>query len=261
MDFPNIFVPIIMIPTRYFIVAGIFYLIFYKIFRNKFIYLRIQNRFPKPKTILTEIIFSIQTMIIFALVVILIRYLVINKYSMIYREISDFGLIYFVFSIIILILLHDFYFYFSHKLIHHKKLFFIHKRHHLSTNPTPWSAFSFGPIEAIIQIIWLPIIILIIPLHPLSLLVWALWMMIMNVIGHLGFEIFSKNFLNSFIGKILLSSTHHNIHHSRSKSNFGLYFTFWDRIMKTEDEDYKKTYEHIKNKINTKVKFKPQYEN
>ena len=85
------------------------------------------------------------------------------------------------------------------------------------------------------------------PLHQFTLLIWALWMMIMNVIGHLGFEIFPKNFLNSFIGKILLSSTHHNIHHSRSKSNFGLYFTFWDKIMGTEDKNYRSTFEKIKN--------------
>ena len=71
-------------------------------------------------------------------------------------------------------------------------------------------------------------------------------MMFMNVIGHLGFEIFPKNFLNSSIGKILLSSTHHNIHHHSNKYIFGLYFTLWDRIMGTEDENYKIKYKEIK---------------
>ena len=72
----------------------------------------------------------------------------------------------------------------------------------------------------------------------------------MNVIGHLGFEIFPKNFLNSLIGRILLSSTHHNIHHHDNKNNFGLYFTFWDKILNTEDEQYHITYEKIKNQFN-----------
>ena len=245
MNFP-LYLPLIMIPTRYFIIAGIFYFIFYILFKNNFIHLKIQKIFPKSKTIISEIFFSLQTMIIFAVFSILIRHLIINDYSMVYMSISDYGVIYFLFSTLVLILIHDFYFYFSHKLIHYKKLFFIHQRHHLSINPTPWSAFSFGPIEAVIQIIWLPIIILILPLHPFSLLIWVLWMMTMNVIGHLGFEIYSKNFLNGFIGKILNASTHHNLHHSRSKSNFGLYFTFWDKIMGTEDENYKLTYEEIK---------------
>ena len=143
-----------------------------------------------------------------------------------------------------------FIFYITHRLIHHKKLFFIHKVHHQSTNPTPWAAFSFGPFEAIIQIIWLPFIILIIPFHPIALITWSFWMMIMNVIGHLGFEIFPITFLKKFYGKVLLSSTHHNLHHSKSKSNFGLYFTFWDKLMNTEDPDYIETFDKIKNKSN-----------
>ena len=246
MNFP-IYLPLIVIPARYFIIAGVFYLIFYILFKNNFIQLKIQNNFPNSKMLITEIFFSMQTMVIFGVFSILIRYLIVNDYSIVYRSISDFGMLYFIFSTVVLILIHDCYFYFSHKLIHHKKLFFIHKRHHLSTNPTPWSAFSSGPIEAVIQVIWLPIIILILPLHPFSLLIWSLWMMIMNVIGHLGFEIYSKEFLNSFIGKILNASTHHNLHHSRSKSNFGLYFTFWDKIMGTEDKNYRSTFEKIKN--------------
>ena len=242
---------ITMIPARYFIIAGIFYLIFYIFFSNKFFHLKIQKKFPNSKMIFSEALYSIQTMVIFALIAILMRYLVVNEYSMVYMNISDYGIAYFLLSIVLLILIHDCYFYFSHKLIHHKKLFFIHRRHHLSRNPTPWAAFSFGPIEAIIQIIWLPIVILVIPFHIFALLFWSLWMMVMNVIGHLGFEIFPKNFLNSLVGKILLSSTHHNIHHHKNKNNFGLYFTFWDRLMSTEDKNYKMAYEQTKNSIKT----------
>jgi len=165
---------ITMISARYFIFAGIFYLFFYIVNKNSFIHLKIQNKFPKSKMIISEALFSMQTMIIFALIATLIHYLIINEYSMVYMKISDYGTVYFLLSIALLILIHDCYFYFSHKLIHPKK------------------------------------------------------------------------FLDSFIGKILLSSTHHNIHHSRSKSNFGLYFTFWDKIMKTEDENYKITYKKIK---------------
>jgi sterol desaturase/sphingolipid hydroxylase (fatty acid hydroxylase superfamily) len=58
-------------------------------------------------------------------------------------------------------------------------------------------------------------------------------MTIMNVMGHLGYEIFPKGFINSSIGKWQNTSTNHNIHHQESNYNFGLYFTFWDRIMGT----------------------------
>ena len=235
-----------MIPARYFFIAGIFFSIFYFFKKKDYQHLKIQRKFPDKTMIYSEIFFSLLTMFIFTAVAYIMFYLKNYNYLRIYRDISDYGIPYLIVSTIFLIIFHDFYFYITHKMMHHKKLFFIHKRHHLSTNPTPWSAFSFGPIEAVIQIIWLPIIILILPLHPFSLLIWVLWMMTMNVIGHLGFEIYSKNFLNGFIGKILNASTHHNLHHSRNKSNFGLYFTFWDKIMGTEDGNYKLTYEGIK---------------
>ena len=97
---------------------------------------------------------------------------------MIYDDVTDYGLLYLIFSLVFLIIFHDFYFYITHKIIHHKKFFFIHKRHHLSINPTPWAAFSFGPIEAVIQIIWIPIIAFFVPLHFYALLAWSFFMMI-----------------------------------------------------------------------------------
>lgn len=32
--------------------------------------------------------------------------------------------------------------------------------------------------------------------------------------------------------------THHDMHHANGNSNFGLYFTWWDRLMGTEHQDY-----------------------
>ena len=244
MNFP-IYLPAVMIPLRYFIVVGVFFSIFYIFRKNYYNHLKIQQKFPDKKMIYSEIFFSFLTMLIFAAIAYMMLYLKNHNYLSIYVNVSDYGVPYFILSIIFLIAFHDFYFYVTHKMIHHKKLFFIHKRHHLSTNPTPWAAFSFSPIEAIIQIIWIPIIALFVPLHFYAIIIWSIFMMIMNVIGHLGYEIFPKNFLDGFIGKILLSSTHHNLHHSRSKRNFGLYFTFWDKIFRTEDENYRLTYEKI----------------
>ena len=246
MNFP-VYLPDFMIPARYFVIAGVFFFIFYIFRKNYYSHLKIQERVPDKKMIYSEIFFSFFTMLIFVAIDYIIIYLKNHNYLMIYDDISEYGILYLILSTVFLIVVHDFYFYLTHRMLHHKKLFFIHRRHHLSTNPTPWAAFSFGPIEAVIQIIWIPIVAFFVPLHFYALLVWSFFMMIMNVIGHLGYEIFPKNFLNSFIGKILLSSTYHNLHHSKSKSNFGLYFTFWDRILGTEDENYRLTFEKIKN--------------
>ncbi|MBC8198118.1 MAG: sterol desaturase family protein [Candidatus Marinimicrobia bacterium] len=243
-----IYLPLFMLPGRYFIVAGIFYFIFYVWKKKEFSYLKIQKTYPSKKKIFSEIFYSLFGLFIFAIVIFLMFVLIYNGFSKMYKNISEFGWIYFCFSIVSLIVIHDMYFYFAHRLIHLKKLFFIHKRHHLSVNPTPWAAFSFGPIEAILQIAWLPLIIILIPLHKYALLIWSIFMIVMNVIGHLGYEIFPKNFLQSPIGKILLSSTHHNLHHSRNNNHYGLYFTFWDKIMGTEYPDYKKVYETVKSR-------------
>ena len=34
------------------------------------------------------------------------------------------------------------------------------------------------------------------------------------------------------------ASTHHDLHHATARSNYGLYFTWWDRWMGTEHPDY-----------------------
>jgi sterol desaturase/sphingolipid hydroxylase (fatty acid hydroxylase superfamily) len=36
----------------------------------------------------------------------------------------------------------------------------------------------------------------------------------------------------------LTTTNHHDLHHGQAESNFGLYFTWWDRWMGTENPDY-----------------------
>jgi sterol desaturase/sphingolipid hydroxylase (fatty acid hydroxylase superfamily) len=40
----------------------------------------------------------------------------------------------------------------------------------------------------------------------------------------------------------LTTVTHHDLHHAHAGTNFGLYFTFWDRIMGTEDPNYERAF-------------------
>lgn len=71
---------------------------------------------------------------------------------------------------------------------------------------------------------------------------------LINVYGHLGYEIAPKWFRYSVLFQILNTSTHHNLHHSKFKGNYGLYSRFWDRVMKTENPDYVKYYDQIQEK-------------
>ena len=58
-------------------------------------------------------------------------------------------------------------------------------------------------------------------------------MTFMNVLGHLGFELYPKGFTTHWLGKWNNTSTHHNMHHKYYNCNYGLYFNIWDRIMGT----------------------------
>ena len=235
-----------MIPARYFIIAGIFYLLFYILKKEGWIHLKINKEFPPKDIIRTEILYSFVTMMIFALVALLIFKLHWSGYTLIYVDMNKYGVPYFIFSIFLYMIAHDLYFYITHRIMHHKKIYpIVHKIHHISINPTPWAAFSFHPIEAFIQIAWIPIIILLIPTHVLTLAIWVLYMMLFNVVGHLGYEFFPKNFVNSIFGQIFFTSSFHNMHHRKNNCNYGLYFVVWDRLLGTTHHDYESSYNNF----------------
>ncbi len=193
-----------------------------------------------------EFIYSFITFLIFSLIAVCGFYLSETGYTFLYNDISQFGWAYFFISILLMLLLHDTYFYWTHRLMHHKALFnLFHKVHHLSNNPSPWAAFAFHPLEAVVEGGILLLIIFVIPSHPMAIFIFLLIMTVMNVLGHLGYEIYPENFLKHPIGKWNNTSTHHNMHHRLVKCNYGLYFNIWDKIMGTNHELYEKSFEEI----------------
>lgn len=223
---------------RYFIFAGLSFFIFYVFKSNFFSKIKIQKKLPENKIIYKEITFSIITLIIYCATSWLVFYLYRKGITKIYVDISSFSHFYFIVSVIIMVFIHDAYFYWTHRLLHVQLIFkHIHILHHHSHNPTPWAAFSFHPVEAIISALIIPLIVFTIPVHPYALFIFLTYMTLINVMGHLGYETFPNKFIKSRFGKWQNNSTNHNIHHQQSKVNFGLYFTFWDRWMKTMKEN------------------------
>ena len=96
--------------------------------------------------------------------------------------------------------------------------------------PSEFTPFSFHPLEAMLQSLFFPIIIFLIPLHFAVITLVLMLMTLSAVINHSGTEIFR----NRFILKYFIGSSHHHLHHTKFKTNFGLYFTWWDKWMKTE---------------------------
>jgi sterol desaturase/sphingolipid hydroxylase (fatty acid hydroxylase superfamily) len=228
---------------RYFLFAGIAYWIFYLLKKNQWLYKKIQQRYPDRSQIKREIIDSLVSLFIFSLIFLIIHWGNKNGYTRMYKKIDAYGWAYFLCSIPLFIFWHDTWFYFTHRFMHHPKIFHhVHLKHHLSHNPTPWTSFAFHPIEAFVEAGFVFIVFLV-PLHPLCVLLVITWQMAFNVYGHLGFEIMSVKFHRSALGKLFNTSTHHNMHHRLTKGNYGLYFNFWDRIMHTNHPDYENQFQ------------------
>jgi lathosterol oxidase len=87
---------------------------------------------------------------------------VAKGYNNVYLDITEYGIPYLFFSFLWLILLHDTWFYWIHRMMHHPLLYKkIHLIHHKSTNPSPFAAFAFHPLEAIVEALIFPLL----PLH------------------------------------------------------------------------------------------------
>jgi Delta7-sterol 5-desaturase len=229
---------------RYILLAGTAFFVFYVIFKKKFLLSKIQQKFPKNKDYFREIGYSFITFFIFSLVGVGLYNPMVRPYTNTYFQISDFGYFYLLLSFILMIIIHDTYFYWAHRFMHHPKIFrFFHHVHHQSTNPSPWASFSFQPMEAIVEAGIFIIFAFSIPIHFYVLIAFLLFMTAYNVYGHLGWELYPKKFEKSSFGKWINTSISHNLHHQYFKGNYGLYFMFWDRWMGTVSKNYAEKFE------------------
>ncbi len=232
---------------RYASLAGAAFLLFYVLWKKQLQPWKIQARRPERRRIWGEIRHSAATALVFALIGVGLYFLRLAGYSRLYFDINEYGWGYLVFSFVFLVVLHDTYFYWMHRLLHHPRLFRVfHRVHHLSDNPTPWASLSFHPLEAFLEIAIVPLAVLVTPFHPIALLLFATWALAWNVIGHLGYEIFPRGFVEHPVFRWFNTSTHHNMHHHRSGCNYGLYFNFWDTVMGTNHPEYRTTFNRIK---------------
>jgi sterol desaturase/sphingolipid hydroxylase (fatty acid hydroxylase superfamily) len=138
-----------------------------------------------------------------------------------------------------ILLAHDAWFYWTHRLMHGPAIWRrVHQAHHRSHVPTPFAAYAFGIGEAWVQAIFLPLFLLIVPTHPGVISLFMLVMIVRNVMGHAGVEFHPAIFAPGRALGWLTTTTHHDLHHQTGRWNFGFYFTFWDRLMGTEHPDY-----------------------
>jgi len=223
--------------SRYIIAAGILTLIL-AVFSRRLARRRIQSKKATGADIRREISYSMSTVVLFSLVGFLVYWGSQAGFFKIYGGAPP-SVGQLLFELVIVVLLHDAYFYWAHRIMHTRWLFRrLHRLHHKSRTPTPWAAYAFAPPEAILEAGILPIAALLIPMHEITVFLFVSHMLLRNVIGHAGVEMFPSWWLNAPLLRRITTTTHHDLHHSHGGYNFGLYFTWWDRWMKTEHPDY-----------------------
>lgn len=133
-------------------------------------------------------------------------------------------------EIVVLMVWNDVHFWLNHRLLHTKALVRFHGDHHRSYVTTPWSTYSFHPLEALMlgNIILLPMLVH--DFHFWSLAAVPVLSLVLNAIGHSNYDFFPR----VSDTHPLAASRRHHLHHARSKGNYGFALAFMDQLMRSQ---------------------------
>ena len=154
MSFNKLFIPILILAfvlLRYILSAGLAFLICYYPGLRCLRKFKIDPSTPHEKQIKHELTYSLYTVLVFSSVGLFVYWLYESGYTTLYFSPLMYGVPYLIISLVLLICIHDTYFYWTHRLLHTRWFFRnVHSVHHRSKNPTPLAAYSFHPLEALI---------------------------------------------------------------------------------------------------------------
>ncbi|GJL92387.1 sterol desaturase family protein [Hyphococcus sp.] len=224
---------------RYLLGAGGVFLMVNVLFAGRLAGRKIREKSPNSQQMRREFLVSMRTTVIFSLSGVASVIAARAHFLDTYYVANERGWAYFAFTVVALIVLHDTWFYWTHRLIHHPRLFRrFHRTHHKSHNPSPWTAYSFDIGEAAINAAFLPIALFIMPTSIAAIIVFLIHMIVRNAVGHCGYELFPSRRDGRPVFDWMTTVTHHDLHHAQAGWNYGLYFTWWDRLMETEHPLY-----------------------
>jgi sterol desaturase/sphingolipid hydroxylase (fatty acid hydroxylase superfamily) len=227
-------------------IIAIIYVVVWKIFKQRLLNWRIQlKERVNSKQIKSELINSIFTLLVSTLLVVVIYLLKSLGYTKIYTDINEYPRFFAFSGFFIFLLVDDTWFYWMHRLLHHPRIFkYIHKVHHKSIDVNPFTSVSFHWAETLLLTIWIVPASMLFPVYVPAFGILQVWGFVDNIKSHLGYEFF-PSWWNKTFGKLMTSSTHHNMHHSKFNGNYGVHFRIWDRLLGTEFKDYEKTFDEI----------------
>jgi lathosterol oxidase len=232
--------------ARYLLFAGGAWLVAYVLCWRLWAHRKIIARLPQASDVWWEVRYSTLTVVVFAIIGTVTFSAGQHGLTRLYWTVGERGWPWFWTSLALAIVIHDAYFYWTHRLMHRPALFrLIHRTHHHSRNPSPWAAYSFSPLEAVVEAGIFPLIMMTMPIHPGALSLFMLWQIVFNVVGHTGFEYHPQRFMDSRLRFLFNTPTSHILHHESAGGNFGLYFNCWDRLMGTNQPAYERRFRNV----------------
>ena len=151
----------------------------------------------------------------------------------------------------LVILVHDAYFYWTHWVMHWPPLFrLFHWEHHRSRQPTVLTAHSFAVGESLVHGAFPILYAIFFPCTFATLIFFYVVMIVHDVAIHSGVELFPPLLVTDRHFGWWCGTTHHDIHHAIGRTNYALYFRFWDRLMKTEHPQFERVYAYVRSPEN-----------
>jgi sterol desaturase/sphingolipid hydroxylase (fatty acid hydroxylase superfamily) len=225
----------VILSTRYLIVSFLIYWLLWMRRPTTWESRRLHDMDPRKSKMRSEIKWSLWSCVVFAPPSAFMIEMTKLGHTQVYMDPSAYGWFYLFASLAIYLVIHDAYFYWTHRWLHLPGVYQrFHKTHHESINPTPWTSFSFHPVESIIEALIIPVLVFIIPIHIGVLGLVLTLMTFFGVVNHVGYEVYPRSWMRGLWGDHFISPTHHTLHHHRFNCNYGLYFRFWDKVMNTD---------------------------
>ena len=222
---------------RHYVGPQVLYFLFYKKYNAKVAHLKIQKKYPEAEQINKEKSWILKSQLMDVLVMGLGYALFKLGYLKIYFSPHEESWAFAVGVFCVLAFSQDLYFYITHRILHIPYLYRkIHLVHHKSVLVTPFTSFSHHPIEKLIELLFFPLILTVLPVSGGCFILFLFAGSLTNMFGHAGFELkwlFQKN-----PDPLSATSVFHEMHHMHPNKNFALYFVIWDRLFGTEHKKY-----------------------
>ncbi len=223
-------------------VTGVLWLVLHVFLRRR-LEKRLIGKWPSARDLRRELSYSVFTLLIYAALVSAVLVLIMTHRVEVYSDIDRYGLAWGLLSLPAMIVWHDLYFYATHRLLHKPWLFrYVHAVHHRSRHPSPFGSYCFHPVEALINGLYVPLALLLVPIPAPVLFLAGLHQMLRNALGHSSVELMPAGFIDHKVWRYITTTTHHHLHHEAVNGNYGLWFTWCDRVLGTELPQYRQRF-------------------